>query len=163
MSLRSAAPWPVDKNCPAERHNMISVARGDRGQIKCICPHAQELMDRYRSRRRERYIHADLKNPSRRGRPPKEAHISLDRTALIPPLPFTGGECRTVRGLKVMDTYTDNPNTDRTRDAARKVCRNCPVYAGCLEWVTRAEQPAGAWHGMIAGMTRNERATRRPG
>jgi hypothetical protein len=45
----------------------------------------------------------------------------------------------------------------RAKAEARDLCNSCPVRKECGEWVSRAENPAGAWHGMFAGRTPAER------
>lgn len=79
-----------------------------------------------------------------------------------PPAELINAACRTVAGIAIMDRYFDALMGDGSiaRVAARKLCASCLVRDECDAWITRAENPAGAWHGMYAGLTPSERRHR---
>ena len=72
------------------------------------------------------------------------------------------GSCRSDTGRHIMDRFFDAPMGDKStaKDKARRLCGGCSVLAECDEWITRAEYPAGAWHGMFAALTPLERRRR---
>lgn len=74
---------------------------------------------------------------------------------------LSAGRCTTAAGLKLLDGAGRKSDSDASlaerREAARWMCRGCPVLAQCLTRVTEEEQPAGAWGGFYAGMSRHQR------
>lgn len=153
--------WPISPDCPAQTHNTFKAATGYGGVTKCSCPHSSELLEVRRKRKRERYHltnSVNIADPTQQRRPKSENSATLAlRTHLVPPMDFPRGACTTLAGLKVMDGYQATPNTRPAIDAARALCKGCSSLAACADWVRRAERPAGAWQGMIGGMTRIER------
>lgn len=154
--------WPLSPQCTAPRHNMLKAARGwGDGTPPCICPHSLELLKIYKERRKQRYkMNRGGKDPA-----PKVQRPNLPVVRRLRETPhmdaLAEGACRTAYGMRIMDLYTENP--PKHQDAARRLCkRDCPVVTqlACLKWVTEAEQPAGSWHGMIAGLSRIERFKR---
>jgi WhiB family redox-sensing transcriptional regulator len=47
-------------------------------------------------------------------------------------------------------------------EAAKKVCRRCPVRGTCLSWALDHEQEAGIWGGMTEEERRRLRRRQRP-
>lgn len=150
--------YGISPHCSAPRHNMVKAARGDGGLPRCICPYAVELLKAHRARRREHYKDTRGKGQDRPGRiavPPSSIRIrdTPDMTTLA------DGACKTFEGMVLMDDYLDAPGNQKALDRARAVCvKLCDVLDECTAWVRAAEQPAGSWQGMIAGLTRRERA-----
>ncbi|MGH8909902.1 MAG: WhiB family transcriptional regulator [Egibacteraceae bacterium] len=73
--------------------------------------------------------------------------------------------CTVLRGLRRSNARsypaigTTGPAIEQT-EKAKRVCRQCPVEAQCLEWALETRQDAGIWGGMDEEQRRTLRRAR---
>lgn len=165
--LPGGGPWLILEDCPAALHNTVHSAKGrDSARAKCVCPRARKVLyDHQRSeqirnrkrdakRRAERRASLKLKD----GQPLKQEPGYLHNVRHNVPIPnLMAGLCRTPSGLKLMDSMIGKKNTTGKAAQIRKMCRRCPVFDICRDWVMTAETPGGSWGGWYAGMGPRER------
>ena len=182
----AAETYPIKPDCPAPRHNTLNAARGVKSKSSsgrringrqvsgfppCICDHAVELNKAFMTKRRARYgarksapadpakVLANAERTRRNAILNNLAAMSATRRGVETP-DLAAGECRTLRGMVTMDNYVDWPQSEGRVGAARGVCGACRLSVACEAWVIAAEQPAGSWGGMYAGMTPQNRRDR---
>lgn len=162
VGLPARGPWLILEHCLAENHNTVHSSQAGKGRIRCICPHAVSLKkdrDRAWGETRRR----DKKEEARRLLTEKANREIEAVQRIAAPRKGAGGrtprlELAACRGQ--YDTVDAAYSSDRAYGAARELCGLCPVLQACDRYITDAEEPAGSWGGVWAGMSPRERAQR---
>lgn len=141
-----AGPWRISPLCIARGHNTLMWARGGRtcSEAKCTCPHALYVLAEFKASRRGQNKHVAV-----------EQVVTSSPSAPRAPEPdWTQAVCR--RYPKTADGGFDermNFKGQEKREAAKKLCKQCPLLAGCAAWIVRKEgEERGSWGGVYAGM-----------
>lgn len=94
-----------------------------------------------------------------KGIPRNPYTLYMAKGAGLPPKELDAGSCRTDIGAITHDDYLNGPQIahGRAYERAHALCDLCPVKQVCLDWITLAEDPPGAWDGMYAGLTPHDR------
>ena len=156
-------PWKIEDDCPAPTHNSLSAARGRaytrtvegalarRADVpKCICPGAIRAINYDNAMRRERAANGNVQRQH-------EGRLGAWVPMGVRMPDMSDGTCASEFGRRIMDDVIDGRGT-RGVAAAKDLCSFCPIkYTKCGPYVRKAEQPAGSWAGVWAGMTPNDR------
>lgn len=165
--LPGGGPWLILEDCPAALHNTVHSAKGrDSAKAKCICPRAraalydhqraEQVRNRARDAKRRAERRAALK--LKEGQPLKQEPGYLHNVRHGIPTPnLMAGLCRTPSGLQLMDSMIGKKRTAGKAARIKKMCKQCPVFDACHNWVMTAETPGGSWGGWYAGMGPRER------
>ena len=175
--LPGRGPWRILPECPARLHCTLSAARGRRGRAgsqnmaKCVCPRALHLkdLDNQRNIARVQALRNAVVTETKKsgaGRPTGTTQVTPKYMAnvkkvTIPDL--SRGLCRTPLGMAIMDAASETGGNalHRKRAKAVEMCEGCPVKRECGDYVIAAEDPAGSWGHIYAGMTVTDRMKRR--
>jgi Transcription factor WhiB len=150
--LPGGGPWAVLADCPAKYHNTLNAARRAAHGGKCVCPGGAAMIERervYQSGRPARRILID--SPLRA--PQYEQNYKT--SGAVPDL--SKGSCRKPWGRPLLDAAAAVQYRGDATRSAQFMCSRCPVRKRCGEWVAQAEDPAGSWGGIYAGMTPHQR------
>lgn len=162
-------PWRILAECPAKLHNTVRAVRGaSTGGVRCICPRGIDLWQADLKRERER------KQALKHGISPKPhtRKVNTLKSGVLPsyltnigqnvrPPEMPTGEripCRWPSNRAVVDRAIAATRGPAVR-AAQALCEQCPIASKqeCLRWITDAEEPAGSWGGVYAGLTAADR------
>lgn len=167
-------PWRILDDCPSPvTHNTLNAARGvtyiratgrSRRQVvaKCICPGGQRAIKRDNEARRLRTITANERNGSTRAHHVHKREAAGEYVPAGVRMPdLSGGACQTPLGRTTLDAALslNGGAGKKAVQAAKDLCSFCPVAvaAKCERYVLAAEQPAGSWAGVWAGMSQSDR------
>lgn len=161
MRRLGLGPWRILPECPSvSTHNTVNAARGvGRDGLKCICPHALDVLTDYRRAEKERRAEAG-------GRAARKESTSLSRhvpptaellAVTLPPRPdFRNAECRrTPENMLTADRAFGT--TAGAQRAAKRLCARCPVSVLCGANVLQNEPESGDWGGVWGGMSAADR------
>lgn len=174
--LPGGGPWKIVPSCTAQlAHNSLRAAtahkatgpyRSGAPRVKCTCPRALVLLQRYNEGQKERRLRLE-----REGKPgPNESRGIEVRKVNDWPVPhFTGREpCGGLLGREVFGLAIDMPGTESALRSARALCENgadgkspCPILQQCRAWVLNAEIIPGSWGGVFGGLSKRERIAER--
>ncbi len=142
-----SGPWRILENCPSPQiHNTRQAAMGKgRFRQRCVCPRALALLAIMKEERRRAWI----PKKQRAGRPQEPAYMNSPYRQ--PDL--LGGLCLRPGGRKIMTAAMNIKPSPEETVAAKLMCRSCPMREVCKNWVLTAEEPAGGWGGIFAGMS----------
>jgi len=172
-----ARPLPeaiVLPHCRAPRHNTSRSALHGPAELRCVCPRALEYKRRHNNKVPSFEALQRALEPKKTATGTKAKAMRVDApgnpaSAYMTntlggkqPEELERGACRSVLGMRMMDLLLDTAgrSLSRERQFKEELCDKCPLSAfnACRAWVRRDELPAGAWGGIYAGMTQEERA-----
>ena len=158
-------PWRILDECLSSRHNTLNSARGRsytrvsgqwviRKVAPCVCPGARHAVAVDNAGRRRRMI-AAAEIPATQKVSASKALYWVPDGVTMPDL--SAGACTSMLGRRIMDIAIDGPGSAGVRQA-KALCAACPLRESkCRPYILAAEQPAGSWRGVWAGMTQSER------
>ena len=157
-------PWRISQFCEASRHNSLRHGRSRAGGPRCTCPRAVLLVAAENLRRRmEGYGKMPQKRKPQGGREPRSRAGAQITGAWVPQgvrVPdLSEGLCRQPFGMKIVDkvlTLNGGAGSKAVQEH-RDLCSSCPVLDRCKDYITKAEVPAGSWHGVWGGMSQGDR------
>lgn len=128
--------------------------------VRCTCPRALILSERRLLQNREYKRRSDAR--LRAGGTPLAREVrQLQPTAKVRMPDLHLGACQDKWGFDLINSVDGfGKGVSMRRRQVREMCAACPVFTACETWVLAAEEPAGNWGGMIAGMTPGDRVRR---
>lgn len=161
-------PWKIEQDCLSMAgHNTINAARGvGATQLRCTCPRARKLLDKYQQDERARRAARGGDVGLRQRKAQRYGATLSDRlpTLLATKIPREGldlgaGLCRDAVGQKRSDAAfgSERGVAAGAIGSMKRLCAGCPVRDWCAATAVQGESKAGDWGGVYGGLSSTDR------